>query len=200
MVDPVTAWRTDHFYFRQLLHLLQEQLDLLHQDEEPAYDVMVDIVSYLRDYVDRSHHPREDVAFARLANYCPNMELVVARLQQEHRVIAHTGNELVELLQAVMSGEIVPREQIEALTSTYLVYYNGHLAKEDGAVIDSAAHHLTDADWQAVKNAAPLHSDPLFGQQPEARYLSLREYVVRAGLVSADSQAQRAAKREAQTA
>lgn len=201
MADPVVAWRTDHFYFRQLLHLLEQQLDLLHQeDQEPVYEVMMDIVSYLRDYSDRSHHPREDEAFARLAKHCPSMELVVARLQQEHRVIAHTGSELVELLQAAMGGVIVPREQIEALAATYLVYYHSHLGKEDGAVIASAARHLTAADWQAVKAAAPERSDPLFGERPEARYVALREYAERAGLGPDVCKPKSPTKPEAQTA
>lgn len=200
MADPTAAWRTDHFYFRQLLHLLEQQLDLLHQDEDPSYEVMVDIVSYLHDYSDQSHHPREDEAFERLARHCPKMELVVARLRQEHRVIARTGQELVELLHAAIGGSIVPREQIEALAATYLVYYNSHLSKEDGAVIASAAQHLSAEDWRAVKEAVPARNDPLFGDQPEARYLSLREYALRAGLGPAGCKPKEPIKPEVQTA
>ena len=68
---------------------------------------MQDIVAYLREYSDQFHHPREDVAFARLAAHCPDLELVLARLGQEHRVIANAGEKLLEMLRAIVGGAIV---------------------------------------------------------------------------------------------
>ena len=179
MGSPTAVWHAEHFHFRQLLRLLEKQLDQFHNGEEPPYEVMMDIISYLRDYSDQSHHPREDVAFARLARYCPDLELVLARLQQEHRVIAHTGEQLLEQLKSVLDGAIVPREEIEATAATYLVYYKTHLSKEDGAVMAAAAKHLTPEDWNAVLTAAPQTHDPLFGATPHQRYNALREQVER---------------------
>ena len=175
MGNPIAVWHSEHYYFRQLLLLLEQQVDMFHRGEEPPYEVMADIISYLSEYTDQNHHPREDVAFARLAQYCPNLELVLTRLQQEHRVIAHTGKELLEQLQAVLGGAIVPREELEAAAAMYLVYYNSHLNKEDTTIVAAAAQHLTAEDWQAVKKAVPLNQDPLFGTSPRARYNALRE-------------------------
>ena len=93
-MDPVIAWHTEHVYFNQLLRLLQKQVDVFHRGGQPNYELMLDIVSYLREYSDRFHHPREDVAFARLAKHCPDLELPLARLGQEHRVIAQAGESL----------------------------------------------------------------------------------------------------------
>ena len=64
MSDPVAAWHAEHEYFSRLLGLLHKQLDVFHGGERPNYELMLDIVGYLRDYSDVSHHPREDVAFA----------------------------------------------------------------------------------------------------------------------------------------
>jgi len=90
-MDPIAAWHTEHVYFNQLLRLLQRQLDLFHRNEQLNYELMMDIVSYLREYTDQYHHPREDVAFERLAKSCPDLKLDLARLMQEHRVIARNG-------------------------------------------------------------------------------------------------------------
>lgn len=175
MTDPVAVWHSEHLYFLRLLRLLEQQVDSLHNGNEPPYELMADIVLYLRDYSDRNHHPREDVAFARLARYCPELELVLARLQQEHRVIAYTGAQLLEQLQAVIGGSIVPREHIESAAAMYLVYYKNHITKEEQTVVSSAAKHLSPEDWAAVKSAVPLQQDPLFGASPQARYQALRE-------------------------
>jgi hypothetical protein len=37
--------------------------------------------------------------------------------------------------------------------------------------------HLTEADWDAVKNAAPVLRDPLFGTQAQERYRELRRQI-----------------------
>jgi hemerythrin-like domain-containing protein len=107
MADPIAAWHTEHVYFNQLLHLLHREIDVFHRGGKPNYGLMLDIITYLRDYTDQFHHPREDVVFARLAKRCPDMELVLGRLAQEHRVIAHAGETLRRLLEALLAGAIV---------------------------------------------------------------------------------------------
>src|SRR4029450_1600186 len=102
MANPIAAWHTEHARFKRLLDLLHEQTDLFHSGGQPNYELMLDIISYLRDYCDRYHHPQEDVAFARLARRCPDLELVLARLQQEHRVIARGREARRHLLDAIL--------------------------------------------------------------------------------------------------
>ena len=177
MTNPIAAWHTEHVYFNQLLSLLQKQVDVLHGGERPNYELMVDIVSYLRDYSDRVHHPREDVAFAHLAKHCPDLALILARLGQEHRVIAQAGEALLKALQSVLGGAIVPRAQIEMAAATYLVYYGNHIAKEEDDVLARAAKELTPEDWEAVRTAVNPMRDPLFDDEPEARFRELRRQI-----------------------
>ena len=177
MTDPVAAWHAEHAYFNQLLRLLRKQVDVFHTGGRPNYELMLDIIAYLREYSDRFHHPREDVAFARLAQRCPEMELPLERLRQEHRVIAHAGETLKDLLIAVLGEAVVPRAQVEAAAATYLVYYGNHIAREEEDVLTRAARVLTPEDWEAVRTAVPPVHDPLFGDHPEERYRELRRQI-----------------------
>ena len=176
-LSPISAWHTEHVYFNHLLELLRRQLDVFHGGERPNYELMLDIISYLRDYSDQYHHPREDVAFARMATRCPDIALVFARLQQEHRVIAHAGEMLRNHLEAVLGGTIVPLEQIEVAAATYLVYYGNHIAREEEDIVAQAGEVLTPEDWDAVRTAVPQTRDPLFGDHPEQRYRELRRQI-----------------------
>lgn len=178
MTEPIAAWHAEHAYFNQLLRLLHKQVDVFHTGARPNYELMLDIISYLREYCDRYHHPREDAAFARLAKHCPEMELPLARLRQEHRVIAHAGETLKELLSAVLSEAVVPLAQIETAAATYLVYYGNHIAKEEQDILTRAARVLTPEDWEAVRTALPAARDPLFGDHPEERFRELRRRIV----------------------
>lgn len=114
MTNPIEAWRIEHAYFNRLLALLQKQVDAFHFGENPKYDLMLDIISYLRDYSDKMHHLREDVAFARMAGHCPDLRSTLSRLAE---------------------------------------------------------------DWEAVRNAVPHGSDPLFGGAGEDRYKVLRRQI-----------------------
>jgi hemerythrin-like domain-containing protein len=177
VVDPIAVWHQEHQYFSRLLALLQTQVDVFHAGGEPDYARMQDIVSYLRGYSDVFHHPREDVAFKRLAQYCPEVELLLARLQQEHRVIAHAGAILLADIESVLHGAIVPREQIESAAATYLIYYQNHINTEESAILTRAAQHLTAEDWEAVRAAVPAGPDPLFGPNPQERFRELRRQI-----------------------
>ena len=176
-MDPVIAWHTEHVYFNQLLGVLQKQLDLFHRGEQPNYELMQDIVTYLREYSDQTHHPREDVAFACLAKHCPDLELMLARLSQEHRVIAHAGEALLRMLRAIEGGAVIARAEVEMAVATYLVYYGNHIAKEEEDVLARAAKELTPADWEAVRNAVPQIRDPLFDNASGERFRVLRQQI-----------------------
>lgn len=176
--NPISAWHQEHVYFSNLLQLLQREVYVFHTGGQPNYELMSDIVSYLREYGDQAHHPREDVAFERLLMHCPDMEMALGRLGQEHRVIAQAGEALLRHIDAILGGAILPRAEVEMAAATYLVYYGNHIAKEEEDVLTRAALHLTPEDWQAVKRAAPDAQDPLFSDNPQQRYRELRRKIV----------------------
>jgi hemerythrin-like domain-containing protein len=175
--SPVAGWHAEHVYFQRLLHLLHKEIDVFHRGERPNYELMLDIITYLRDYTDCFHHPREDAAFAFIVRRFPDMQLALARLQQEHRVIAHAGDALRQLLNAALAGEMMARNEIEMAAATYLVYYGNHIAKEEEDVLTRAALALSVEEWESVRRNVPAGKDPLFGPAPEERFRELRRRI-----------------------
>jgi hemerythrin-like domain-containing protein len=179
MVDPVILWQSEHERFARLLDFLDKQLTAFHAGEHPQYDLMRDAVYYLHHYADRFHHPREDVAFARLIRGAPALALAVNRLLQEHRVIATTGETFLKLLDDILEDAVIERATVEAAAATYLVYYRHHIAAENAQILPLAAQLLTPDDWAAVAAAVPAGRDPLFGDDISARYRDLRTQIAR---------------------
>jgi hemerythrin-like domain-containing protein len=177
MVNPLAAWHAEHVNFARLLDLLEIQVANFHRGERPNYDLMGDIVYYLRSFADCIHHPREDVAFARLAEREPAMELVINRLLQEHRVISTASEELFNRLNEAAEDVLSPRVALEAAAATYVEYYRHHIAAEEGEIMPRAAQLLTQDDWAAVAATVPAASDPLFGNDVEARFRELRKQI-----------------------
>lgn len=178
MENPVVHWRAEHANFLRLLDILDKQLAQFHSGGQPNYELMVDIVSYLRHFPDLHHHPREDAAFAILANRDPAVEPVLARLKQEHRVIAAAGEDLLRVLRDVQSGSLVERAAVEAVGAMYLVYYSHHIGFEEREILPLADLLLDAKDWASVALARPAARDPLFGEESDAGYRELRRHIL----------------------
>jgi hemerythrin-like domain-containing protein len=155
MPNPIAAWHADHVRFGRLLDRLQKEVTLFHSGEQPNYELMRDIVLWLRHYADGVHHPREDLAFERLVQRDPALRIPVNRLLQEHRVIAYAGESLLERLEDAANGGFAPRADLEAAAATYLVYYRSHMATEEDLILPRAADLLREADWAVVAALAP---------------------------------------------
>lgn len=177
MSDMISMWQAEHRHFSRLLDLLERQLAAFHADNQPNFELMLDLVSYLRYFPDRYHHRREEIAFARMAERDPQIKPMVDQLSQEHRVIATAGGELLDYLQQVVDDVVVERAEVEASAATYLVYYRRHLALEDRDIVPRAGQLLTDQDWQAVVAAIPPGADPMFGENFDERYRELRRQI-----------------------
>lgn len=174
MADPTAAWLAEHRNFARLLDLLEREVGRLHAEERPDYELMLDVVTYLRHFPEHQHHPREDVAFRRLLSHAPSAAPIVNRLLQEHRVIAAAAARLQDMLEAVIGDEVISRAEVESVCATFLVYYRHHINGEDTHLIPLATRHLTPDDWKAVGAAVSAASDPLFGADVDARYRELR--------------------------
>ena len=176
--DALTRWHDDHRNFARLLKLIERQVDAFHRGQLPDFELLRSVVYYLRHFPDRCHHPREDIAFKRLAERAPQLQLELARRMQEHVVIASAGEELLRCLDEVIAGSVVARATLERAAATYLVYYRHHLMAEEQHVIPRALHLLSAADWSAVA-AIPAEPDPLFGTESQPRFSELRKQVQR---------------------
>lgn len=175
----VALWHGEHANFTRLLELFEVQVEAFREGERPNYELMRDIVFYLSHYADRFHHPREDIAFERLAARDPELRLQAGRLRQEHRVVAAAGNELLDLLRDIELDAAVSRRSLESAAATYLVYYRHHIAVEEREMLPRAAELLTEEDWAAVVDGVPKEPDPLFGDESDLRLRELRRHISR---------------------
>lgn len=177
MADPVILWHSEHRRFAQLLDFLERQMAAFHEGNHSQYELMRDVVYYLHHFADCSHHPREDVAFARIVKHDPSQQLAINRLLQEHRIIGAAGEALLKLLDDILNDTVIERATVETAAATYLVYYRHHLVAEESEILPLAAKILTPQDWAAVSAAVPDIADPLFGDDVGVRFRALSEQI-----------------------
>ncbi len=145
MTNHIDKLQEEHAQFAKLLDLLEAQIGLFHHGEQPDYDLMLEIFYYMTHYPDRFHHPKEDLAFARLAERDPDIRGKVEELARLHRVIARSGSRFLKKLDVALAGAMLSRESVEIPAFEYITLYRNHMK--------------LDAD-----------EDSLFGRTVEDRY------------------------------
>lgn len=163
MKDPVTHWHDEHGRFARLLDYLDGQLATFGDGGRPDYELMEDVLRYLKSYADRQHHPREDVAFRLLGAHEPALLPAIGQLDREHRLIDEAGATLHGMLEDILGDVVSERSAVMAAARAYLERYRAHIEAEEREILPAAARLLTADDWRQVMQAVPALSDPLFG-------------------------------------
>lgn len=184
MPTILAQWHDEHVNFAKLLNILEAQLNLFHDGERPNYELMLDVMFYMTNYPDVLHHPREDMAFARIREIDTSAEPLVNELSKQHAQLRATGEQLVRALSDIVNGSIAPRESVEGPGRAYITSFRSHMRTEENDILPIAAKLLGDKDWSAIRAAIQHIDDPLFGKASEKRYASIHEQIARQAQVT----------------
>jgi len=179
MSNTLSQWQTEHVNFAKLLDLLDAQLDLFHQGETPHYELMLDIMFYMTHYPDVVHHPKEELAFARIRERDGDAGPLLDTLDRQHGELHRLGQALVTSLSDIVNGSIASRASIENAARDYVATFRHHMQLEDTELLALVRRHLTDKDWSAINTKIRHIEDPLFGRNPERRYAVIEEHLER---------------------
>jgi hemerythrin-like domain-containing protein len=177
MSSQVSTWKSEHRTFSALLEILEKQANMFHQDLEPNYDLMLEIVNYMKDYADRYHHPMEDRVFAVIAERVPEVREIVWELKREHGYILDCANELASDLESVLGGTVMSRNDVEDRAKRYIETFRRHIFTEEQGVLMDAAAKLTKEDWAKLAEHSEKGEDPLTGKRYDQRYSALRREI-----------------------
>jgi len=179
MSDPIALWHAEHVNFATLLGLLEVELDRFHRGQAPDYELMLDVMFYMTHYPDVLHHPKEDLAFARIAERNAGARSIVAELGDQHTMLKQAGNALVVALDDIVNGSITLRDHVEAPGRAYIAAFRRHMDTEETKILPLAATLLTGHDWAAIDRAVRQLDDPVFGKVADKRYAALRRQIAR---------------------
>lgn len=167
MKKIISNLRKEHENFKKLLNLLDAQLDLLHKEEEPDYQLMNDILCYMTQYADLVHHAKEEAIFHHVAEREPNVAENVADIVKQHRMIEELGATFYEYLEDIIGGQsIMQLQNIEKAGCLYSTTLRSHLNQENRDLFGLAEQLLKEDDWKKIKAETASQPDPIFGDGP----------------------------------
>jgi len=147
MVEALDLLRQDHSHMAALLRMLDRQIGDFRGGRRPDYDVIAGILDYFLSFPDASHHPREDLIFAKLRDRRPQAIEAIGDLQSEHRQLAADAREFLTALRAVLEEAEIPREALYGRARRFIDRQRRHIATEESVFFPAAEASLTPADW-----------------------------------------------------
>lgn len=164
----------EHKYMTKLLNVLLEQVELIGNKAKPDLDIMYDVIRYMNEYSDISHHPREDIIYRKLSARDDSHKHEIVNLLIEHEA---ESKKTESLLKCIKDTQKLPdNENLKNLKfrcEDYIATLNGHMDLEESQVFPRILEVLTEEDWADIINEIQPGKDPLFGKIVEKRYQDL---------------------------
>lgn len=167
----------EHSYMVRLLIILDQKLNFIKQERPINYQIINDIVAYLQQHSEVTHHPKEDLIYHYFLEHYGD-DHRIANLSNEHNELAETTQEFASLLEMVLQDAVVPNAIFCERLEHFIHQQKKHLDFEEREILPVLKYHFTAEDWQAVEKLwGSEDSDPLFGQSIDKEYQRLSEYM-----------------------
>lgn len=165
MNDPLRTLRSEHGAIASVLHGLQHLAHALRKGGvKPDLAVFKAMISYIDQYPERLHHPKEDKwLFARLVQRAPETGTLVASLMAEHVTGARMVRDLEAALQRYEATMPEGGAQFADAVDHYANFQWSHMRREEQFILPLARQHLTTADLEEIEHAFAGEDDPLAG-------------------------------------
>jgi hemerythrin-like domain-containing protein len=164
----------EHKYITKLLNVLKEQVEVIDKGQTPDLIIMADVIRYMNEYSDTSHHPKEDIIYRKLSERDDSQKAEVVNLLIEHEA---TTRKTETLLHSIREAQRNPdRENLKNLRfrcDDYIGSMNTHMDLEESRIFPRILEVLGEGDWAEIINEIQPGKDPLFGKIVEKHYHDL---------------------------
>jgi len=179
--DVVGALYVEHQYVARLLKVLDDQVAAASRDAPFDRQASIAVMSYMTQYPDAYHHPREDAMFARVAKRDSSLVGRIAEIKRAHRRIGLAGKQLLSALQRLEDGARVDQGKVLSRMNDYVNAMREHMAIEERDLFQRAREVLDERDLEEIDRAFARVTDPIFEaavQHAYAAYSPLIRYLV----------------------
>lgn len=178
MNDLIDQIKYDHISMSKVLNLMEREIGLLADDQDPDYFLLVDSMRYMVNYSDTVHHVKEDAIFGRLVEIVPETIETVEEIRKQHKTLAVLSTQLYDIVRNASLGELVSKADISKLGSEYVSALRRHMSIEEGDLLRKARESLSPEDLNKVEQEYANFRDPLLSDSLEQEYNSLYQNLI----------------------
>ena len=162
----------EHRNIWRLTSAIELVAESLEREQKVDTAFFISVFDYLEQFVDHSHHPKEDDFLFRLLRWrSAEAATVIDRLAHDHREAPGELAELRTRLAAATNSAAI--SSFAAALKSYATAQKKHIRLEETELLPLARAALTPDDWREIDSAFLANDDPLFGSQARAEYRTL---------------------------
>ena len=173
MVETIRQLHREHGNMARLLDLLEADLAVYRDGGVADFDLMHDIMDYTVSWLERYHHPKENLIFEKLKDKGGGARTLVVDLVAEHQKGEELTREMATVIDNVAQDAEIPRDLFERQARKFLDFNRRHMEQEEAHFLPLAEAALSAEDWAAIDAALSAPEDPLFGPKVAERYRRL---------------------------
>lgn len=172
-MDALTLISQDHSNLWRLATTIDQVASEIEDGAAVEASFFTSVFDYIEQFVDRSHHPKEDDYLFRLLRLrSAEAAAVLDSLQTEHREGPAKLTALRDQVSQAARGEITGAALALALRN-YTLGLKTHIRTEEKSVLPLARSVLLPSDWAEINAAFLDNNDPLFGDKAKAEFRQL---------------------------
>ncbi len=163
----------EHIRMRRVLRVVEHQLDVAENFEEPDLRLLKRALEYLRGLPARMHHAREDLLFERLAAVEPRMSQELRILAEQHQELLQLEDDFLEMVETAARIGQAGLPRLAYFGRNYLRVQKSHAKQEETAVFPHATTLLTPAVWSLLDRPLLDEAHPAMDADSQSRVLTL---------------------------
>ncbi|GAA0411027.1 hemerythrin domain-containing protein [Cocleimonas flava] len=168
----------DHINLAKVLDIMQLQLERIAEGDDVALALMFDASTYIQNYPDMIHHPRENKVFEVFKYRSGDEAEVFKTLIQQHEEMPDVTIKFKRLLNEAINGlGFISREELVKKIQEYIDLEREHMNLEEAVVFPLINKTLEDKDWKLLEELIETESDPLFTDKIEESFKVLYQSI-----------------------
>ncbi len=172
----------EHSNVGLLLLMLDSYFAAMSGGEDVDDALLLDAMTYMTDFVNGFHHPKEELAVEAVADRSAAIRGAKAGLEAQHRRIREVGLSLRVALERTLLDEPIARQRLAEAGFAYAAEMRRSMEREEATVFPALAKGLDADAWHVIDARIGPQTDPLFGETVHQRYAELfRELTDRFG-------------------
>lgn len=156
-----------------LLDLLDAESASLAAGNEMDYDLVYDIMTYMTEYPDAVHHPKEDLIYRHIRSSHPDIDDSLRQIEADHKALSLASSEIRRDIDSVAGDGPVDRMALAEALRKYSRDLRKHMYWEEKDLFELADSMQDDEEWATLLASHTAASDPLFGNHVKRRFNKL---------------------------
>ncbi|NYZ11265.1 hemerythrin domain-containing protein [Azospirillum sp. RWY-5-1] len=182
MTTPPTLQRivAEHKAIAAMMNVMEAEIIELEAKGAFDIDLVRLILSYMAEYPDRFHHPKEELLFAAATAKRPSFATLAAAIHDEHENLPGATEDLLKTLDVIEIGQSMPLDEVLGALKSYVVNQRAHMAAEKDQLFPALLEILGADDWTVAEAQAAAIEDPLAGGSDPGPYRRLQDLILAA--------------------